>query len=132
MSNFVQWLGQLAGAMRLEASGELVRERTMVVNEAVCTFVHPCCERDDLAAVLIDAGVACTGVGREVAETALSRNLENFLSGAPLFFVNPSSRHLVLGQKFEYGNLDVAQFAQLVGALALQASAWQQKCGGAR
>ncbi len=78
-----------------------------------------------MAAVLLDVGMISTVAENDLVGLALSRNLENFLLGAPLFFVNPSSQHLVLGQKFEFAQIDPPTYAPLLDALALQAKAWR-------
>ncbi|MCP3472307.1 CesT family type III secretion system chaperone [Bradyrhizobium sp. CCGUVB1N3] len=74
--------------------------------------------------MLLDAGMISTAAEHDLVGLALSRNLENFLLGAPLFFVNPSSQHLVLGQRFDFAQIDPPTFAPLLDALALQAKAW--------
>ncbi|KRR09688.1 hypothetical protein [Bradyrhizobium valentinum] len=129
---FSQWLSHYSTAMSLDDVGDFVRDRTLIVHDIVCTFVHPCGDQHDMAAVLLDAGMVSTVAKHDLVGLALSRNLENFLLGAPLFFVNPSSQHLVLGQKFEFAQIDPPTFAPLLDALALQAKAWRDGRGAAR
>ncbi|MCP3463131.1 CesT family type III secretion system chaperone [Bradyrhizobium sp. CCGUVB23] len=129
---FFQWLSHYSDVMSLDDVGDFARDRTLIVHDVVCTFVHPCGELHDIAAVLLDAGMVSTVAEHDLVRLALSRNLENFLLGAPLFFVNPSSRHLVLGQKFEFAQIDPPTFAPLLDALALQAKAWRDGRSGAR
>lgn len=130
--NFSQWLDDCSQAMGPGDVGHCMRDRTLIVHDVICTFVHPCGEDLDVAAVLLDAGMISTLPEHDLAELALSRNLENFLLGAPLFFVNPSSQHLVLGQKFEFAQIDARAFAPLLDALALQAQAWRDGRDAAR
>ncbi|KUY85858.1 hypothetical protein WI25_34830 [Burkholderia cepacia] len=122
---FHLWLRHYADAMCLADHGDLGRDRTLIVHDVICTFVHPCGDQHEIAVVLIDAGRISTAVENDLARLALSRNLENFLLGAPLFFVNPSSQHLVLGQRFEFAKIDPPTFAPLLDALALQAKVWR-------
>lgn len=122
--NFSEWLTRYAEAAGISTTGDLVEERTLIVQGVVCTFVHPCNDQQDMAVVLLDAGEIATAAAEELAHTALSRNLENFLLGAPQFFINPASRHLVMGQKFAYSLIDPLLFAPSLEALALQAKAW--------
>jgi Tir chaperone protein (CesT) family len=129
---FSQWLGDYSDAMGLDDVGRFTRDRTLVAHDIICTFVHPCGDLHDIAAVLLDVGMISTVAKRDLVELALSRNLENFLLGAPLFFVNPSSQHLVLGQKFEFAQIDPPTFAPLLDALALQAKAWRDGGSAAR
>ncbi|MGY3532258.1 hypothetical protein [Bradyrhizobium sp. USDA 4452] len=130
---FSQWLGDCANAMGLDDDvGDFARDRTLVVHDTICTFVHPCGDQHDIAAVLLDAGLPSTASDHDLIGLALSRNLSNFLLGAPLFFVNPASQHLVLGQKFEFVQIDPPSFAPLLNALALQAKAWRDRRSAAR
>lgn len=122
---FSEWLTHYAQAMCLKDAGTLADDRTLIVYDVVCTFVHPCDAQYDMAAVLLDAGAISTAADDELAHTALSRNLENFLLGAPQFFINPDSRHLVLAQKFAFADTDPTTFSPVLEALALQAKAWQ-------
>ncbi|WP_420965361.1 hypothetical protein [Bradyrhizobium sp. B120] len=129
---FSQWLSHYSTAMSLDDVGDFARDRTLIVHDIICTFVHPCGDRYDMAAVLLDAGKVSTVAEHDLVGLALSRNLENFLLGAPLFFVNPSSQHLILGQKFEFAQIDPPTFAPLLDALALQAKAWRDGQSAAR
>ena len=122
---FSQWLSHYSSTMKLDDVGHFARERTLIVHDIVCTFIHPCGDRHDLAAVLLDAGLLSTAAEHDLVGRALSRNLENFLLGAPLFFVNPLSQHLILGQKFEFAQIAPPTFAPLLDALAVQAKAWR-------
>lgn len=122
---FSQWLSHYANAMDLSDVGDFARDRTLIVHDVVSTFVHPCGDQHDIAAVLLDAGKNSTIEKHDLVELALSRNLANFLLGAPLFFVNPSTQHLILGQKFEFAQFDPLSFAPLLDALALQTRAWR-------
>ncbi|MBB4383383.1 hypothetical protein [Bradyrhizobium sp. SBR1B] len=129
---FPQWLGDCLDAMDLNDLGRLMQDRTLIVRDIICTFVHPCGDSHDLAAILLDTGIVLSADKYDVVGLALSRNLENFLLGAPLFFVNPSSQHLVLGQKFEFEQIAASTFAPLLDALALQAKAWRDRGEPAR
>ncbi|WP_314962678.1 hypothetical protein [Bradyrhizobium cosmicum] len=122
---FSKWLSHYSNAMGLDDVDEFIRDRTLIVHDIICTFVHPCGDQHDMAAVLLDVGMISTVAENDLVGLALSRNLENFLLGAPLFFVNPSSQHLVLGQKFEFAQIDPPTYAPLLDALALQAKAWR-------
>lgn len=126
---FSEWLNHYADATGLTdtATGNLSQDRTLIVHDVICTFVHPCGDQHELAVVLLDAGKISTAAAKEFAEIALSRNLENFLLGAPLFFVNPSSGYLVLGQKFEFAKIDPLSFAPLLDTLAQQAKSWRDE-----
>ncbi|MGY3613826.1 hypothetical protein [Bradyrhizobium sp. USDA 10063] len=129
---FSQWLGHYSTAMSLDDVYDFARDRTLIVHDIICTFVHPCGDQHDTAAVLLDAGEISAIAEHDLVGLALSRNLENFLVGAPLFFVNPSSQHLVLGQKFEFAKIDPPTFAPLLDALALQAKVWRDGQNAAR
>lgn len=124
---FSEWLAHYADAMSLTDTGDLARDRTLIVHGVICTFVHPCNDQQDTAAVLLDAGNIATAADSDRAAQALTRNLENFLLGAPLFFINPSSQHLVLSQKFGFREIDPGRFAPLLEALALQAKTWRDE-----
>lgn len=130
--NFSQWLDDCCHVVGLDDVGHFMRDRTLIVHDIICTFVHPCGNHLDIAAVLLDAGMISTVTEHDLAGLALSRNLENFLLGAPLFFVNPSSHHLILGQKFEFAQIDARSFAPLLDALALEAQAWRDGRSAAR
>ncbi|MGY4403887.1 hypothetical protein [Bradyrhizobium sp. USDA 3315] len=129
---FSQWLRHYSSAMNLDDVGDFARDRTLIVHDIVCTFVHPCGDQDDLAAVLLDAGMISRATEHDLVGLALSRNLENFLLGASLFFVNPSNQHLVLGQKFEFVQIAPPMFAPLLDALALRAKTWRDGQKAAR
>lgn len=86
---FSQWLGDYSDAMGLDDVGRFTRDRTLIVHDVICTFVHPCGDLHDIAAVLLDAGMISTVAKHDLVELALSRNLENFLLGAPLFLRQP-------------------------------------------
>lgn len=120
------WLTEFASVLQLADAAELSQQRTLLVNDVICTFVPPCSTDFDVATLLIDAGEISDVHKKQLAELALSRNLENFLLCAPLFFVNPASQHLVIGQKFEFIRLAPAAFVPLVTALVWQAQAWRE------
>lgn len=81
--NFSQWLDDCSHVMGLEDVGHLMRDRTLIVHDIICTFVHPCGNHLDMAAVLLDAGMISTVTEHDLAGVALSRNLENFLRVRP-------------------------------------------------
>ncbi|MDQ0083790.1 hypothetical protein J2W35_004156 [Variovorax boronicumulans] len=126
LSAFADWLGRYADATGVDGAA-LARDQTLLINSVLCTFVHPAMGRDDIAAVLVDAGAIESPVDDHVLRTAMGRNLENFLLGAPQFLFNSESQRLVIGQWFEFGEIEPAAIAPILDALALQAQAWHRR-----
>lgn len=127
MSNrFSDWLQCYAKVVGVNDLACLEQERSLLVHNVICTFVSPVGDRQDVAAVLVDAGRLCIPDDNEKAEAALARNMENFLTGAPVFLTNPDTKRLVIGQKFIFSDIDPLPFSSVLEGLALQALAWQQ------
>ena len=127
MNDFSNWLQHFAAAIGLQDAPQLHLERTVQVHGVVCTLVPPPDDRQDSFTVLVDAGALNLPADNEIAELALVRNFENFLLGAPLFLLNPESRHLVIGQSFPMARFAPDAFASILQALAMQALAWQRR-----
>ncbi|KVU40762.1 hypothetical protein WK66_24075 [Burkholderia ubonensis] len=125
-SAFVDWLGRYADAVGVDGAA-LARDQTLLINSVVCTFVYPAMGRGDVAAVLIDAGGIESPGDDDLLRAAMARNFENFLLGAPMFLLNSESRRLVIGQWFEFGDVEPSAFGPILDALALQALAWHRR-----
>jgi hypothetical protein len=125
--DFSTWLHQFAAETGIKNSLNIHEEKSILVHGVICTFVHPVGSKDDTAAVLLDAGKLEQPGDNDYLLMALGRNLENFLMGSPLFFINTESQHLVIGQQFQFAQVPPASFGSLLDSLALQAAAWQQK-----
>jgi hypothetical protein len=127
MNDFSNWLQRFAAAMGLQDTANLHLEKTMQVHGVICTFVAPSHDRQDHFAVLVDAGALSFPADNRIVRLALTRNFENFLHGAPMFLLNPDSKHLVIGQRFSMARFTPHSFAPLLEGLALQALAWRAR-----
>ena len=127
MNDFSNWLQHFAAAIGLQDTANLHREKTLQVHGVTCTFVAPPDDHQDHFVSLVDAGALSLPADNEIALLALTRNFENFLLGAPMFLLNPDSRHLVMGQRFPMARFTPDSFAPILEGLALQALAWQAR-----
>ena len=126
MSHFQSWSEQLLSFLELDHTAELEQEWTLVVNQVVCTLVHPVGRGEQYAALLLDAGPLALPADTDHMMAALGRNVENFLNGSPVFLVNPETMHLLIAQEFEFANFSPTLFVELLDSLSWQARAWQR------
>jgi hypothetical protein len=121
-----QWLEQLSRSLGIDDAGSFLRERTLLVHGVICTFVATPTGLDQVT-VLLDAGNLDLPKDDRVLATVASRNLDNFLVGAPIFLFNSESRRLLIGQKFACSDIDPMAFSPMLEGLAMQALAWQNR-----
>ncbi|PUE63272.1 hypothetical protein B9Z45_00975 [Limnohabitans sp. 2KL-17] len=123
---FFDWLEKYAIFAHLDRAS-LAQEKTLLVNNVVCTFVYPTKKNADTAIILIDAGEINISIDGALFLDAVGRNFENYLMNAPLFFFNPENDRLLIGKDFEFKHIEPEIFNTLLEALTMQALAWQQK-----
>ncbi|MEB0138809.1 MULTISPECIES: hypothetical protein [unclassified Undibacterium] len=126
MSHFQSWSGQLLSFLELDDTAELAQEWTLVVNEVICTLVHPVGRGEQFAALLLDAGHLELPADADYLMQALGRNVENFLNGAPVFIFNTDTMHLLIAQEFQFDEFSPSVFASLLDSLTWQARAWHK------
>jgi hypothetical protein len=123
---FSDWLEKYAIFAHLDRAS-FMQEKTMLVNNVVCTFVYPTNKSANTAIILIDAGEIDVTVDGALFLDAIGRNFENYLMNAPLFLFNPENGRLIIGKDFEFKYIVPQSFNLLLEALTMQALAWQQK-----